>query len=83
MGERWAKAVASLFIREGVADTRLGTVSSGSEHPGCPEKTDACAAKNRRVPLPREEAVRRDLPRREAAADLANQLLKTRLQRIL
>ncbi|HEY7540581.1 MAG TPA: OmpA family protein [Methylomirabilota bacterium] len=49
MGERRATAVVSLLLKEGVAETRLWTVSYGSDRPVCPEKTDACAAKNRRV----------------------------------
>jgi peptidoglycan-associated lipoprotein len=49
MGERRAKAVVSLLLKDGVAETRLWTVSYGSDRPVCPEKTDACAAKNRRV----------------------------------
>jgi len=49
MGERRAKAVVSFLLKEGVPDTRLYTVSLGSDHPVCPEKTNACAAKNRRV----------------------------------
>jgi outer membrane protein OmpA-like peptidoglycan-associated protein len=32
-----------------VVDTRLWTVSYGSDRPVCEEKSDACAAKNRRV----------------------------------
>jgi outer membrane protein OmpA-like peptidoglycan-associated protein len=39
----------SLLLKEGVAETPLWTVSYGSDRPVCPEKTDACAAKNRRV----------------------------------
>src|SRR5215831_83220 len=49
MGERRAKAAVSVLLKEGVPDTRLYTVSLGSDHPVCAEKTDACAAKNRRV----------------------------------
>jgi peptidoglycan-associated lipoprotein len=49
MGERRAKAAANVLLKEGVADARLRTVSHGSDHPVCAEKTDACAAKNRRV----------------------------------
>ena len=49
MGERRAKAAVSFLLKEGVPDTRLWTVSHGSDRPVCPEKTDACAAKNRRV----------------------------------
>jgi peptidoglycan-associated lipoprotein len=49
MGDRRAKAAATFFLKEGVADTRLFTVSHGSDRPVCDEKTDACAARNRRV----------------------------------
>ena len=49
MGERRATAVVSLLLKEGVAETRLWTVSYGSDRPVCLEKTEACAAKNRRV----------------------------------
>jgi len=49
MGERRATAVVSLLLKEGVAETRLWTVSYGSDRPVCLEKTDACASKNRRV----------------------------------
>jgi peptidoglycan-associated lipoprotein len=49
MGERRAKAAVSVLLKAGVADVRLWTVSHGSDHPVCAEKTDACAAKNRRV----------------------------------
>jgi len=49
MGERRAKAVVNFLLKAGVADARLFTVSYGSERPVCSEKTDACAAKNRRV----------------------------------
>jgi len=49
IGERRAKAVVSFLLKEGVPDTRLWTISHGSDQPMCLEKTDACAAKNRRV----------------------------------
>jgi peptidoglycan-associated lipoprotein len=49
MSERRAKAAVSFLLKEGVPDTRLWTVSLGSDHPVCAEKTEACAAKNRRV----------------------------------
>ncbi len=49
MGERRAKAAASALVKEGVPGTRLWTVSYGSDRQVCAEKTDACAAKNRRV----------------------------------
>jgi peptidoglycan-associated lipoprotein len=59
MAERRAKAAASALVKDGVPGTRMWTVSHGSDRPVCAEKTDACAAKNRRVQLPLEEAVRR------------------------
>jgi peptidoglycan-associated lipoprotein len=49
MAERRAHAAVSFLVKEGVADTRLWTVSYGSDRPVCEEKSDACAAKNRRV----------------------------------
>jgi peptidoglycan-associated lipoprotein len=49
IAERRAKAAASFLTTMGVPDTRLWTVSYGSDRPVCVEKTDACAAKSRRV----------------------------------
>ena len=49
MAERRAHAAVSVLVKEGVADTRLWTVSYGSDRPVCEEKSDACAAKNRHV----------------------------------
>ncbi len=48
-GERRATAAANVLVKAGVPGTRLWTVSHGSERSVCAEKTDACAAKNRRV----------------------------------
>jgi peptidoglycan-associated lipoprotein len=48
-GEQRAMAAANALIKQGVPGTRMWTVSYGSERPVCAEKTDACAAKNRRV----------------------------------
>jgi peptidoglycan-associated lipoprotein len=48
-GELRATAAANALVKGGVPGTRLWTVSHGSERPVCAEKTDACAAKNRRV----------------------------------
>ena len=48
-GEQRAMAAASALVKQGVPGTRMWTVSYGSERPVCAEKTDACAAKNRRV----------------------------------
>jgi len=49
MGERRARAAASALVKGGVPGTRLWTVSYGSDRQVCAEKTEACAAKNRRV----------------------------------
>ncbi len=49
MGERRAKAAVDMLLKEGVSETRLWTVSHGSDRPVCTGKTDTCAAKNRRV----------------------------------
>ncbi len=49
LGKRRVKAAAGFLIKEGGLDTRLWTVSNGSDRPVCAEKTEACAAKNRRV----------------------------------
>jgi outer membrane protein OmpA-like peptidoglycan-associated protein len=48
-GERRAKAAASALVKQGAPGPRLWIVSYGSDRPVCAEKTDACAAKNRRV----------------------------------
>jgi peptidoglycan-associated lipoprotein len=48
-GEQRAMAAANALVKQGVPGTRMWTVSHGSERPVCTEKTDACAAKNRRV----------------------------------
>jgi len=48
-GEQRALAAANALIKQGVPGTRMWTVSYGSDRPVCAEKTDACAAKNRRV----------------------------------
>jgi peptidoglycan-associated lipoprotein len=48
-GERRARAAASALVQQGVPGPLLWIVSYGSDRPICAEKTDACAAKNRRV----------------------------------
>jgi peptidoglycan-associated lipoprotein len=49
IAELRAKAVASFLRAMNVPDARLWTVSYGSDRPMCTDKSDACAAKNRRV----------------------------------
>jgi peptidoglycan-associated lipoprotein len=51
IADRRAKAVAHFLLEEGVPNTRLFTISHGSERPVCLETTDSCAARNRRVHL--------------------------------
>jgi len=48
-GEQRAIAAANALVKQGVPGTRMWSVSHGWERPVCTEKTDACAAKNRRV----------------------------------
>lgn len=49
MAEGRAQAAGSFLVRAGIAETRVQTVSYGSDRPVCQEKSPACAAKNRRV----------------------------------
>jgi peptidoglycan-associated lipoprotein len=48
-GERRAKSAMAVLIKEGVPMARIQIVSVGANRPVCAEKTEACAAKNRRV----------------------------------
>jgi peptidoglycan-associated lipoprotein len=49
ISERRAKAAMKFLIKEGVPEARITIVGYGSERPVCPDKTESCAAKNRRV----------------------------------
>ena len=49
IAELRAKAAASFLRAMSVPAARLQTVSYGSDRPVCTDKSDACAAKNRRV----------------------------------
>jgi len=49
LAELRAKAAARFLMAMGVPETRLWTVSYGSDRLACTEKSDACAAKNRRA----------------------------------
>ena len=49
IGERRALAARDFLVKAGVSETRLQIVSHGSDRPVCPQKTEACAARNRRV----------------------------------
>jgi len=44
-----AKAAASFLATMGLPDARLWTVSHGSDRPVCTDRSEACAARNRRV----------------------------------
>ena len=48
-GERRATAAKEFLVKAGISETRIKTISYGSDRPVCPQKTEACAAKNRRV----------------------------------
>jgi peptidoglycan-associated lipoprotein len=48
-GERRAKAAMDFLTKAGVSASRIQIVSYGSDRPVCSEKTEACAAKSRRV----------------------------------
>jgi peptidoglycan-associated lipoprotein len=49
IGERRAQAARDFLVKAGVSETRIQIVSHGSDRPVCPERTAACAARNRRV----------------------------------
>jgi len=49
LAELRAKAAARFLMAMGVPESRLLTVSFGSDRPVCKDRSDACAAKNRRV----------------------------------
>jgi peptidoglycan-associated lipoprotein len=49
LAELRAKAAARFLMAMGVPETRLGTIPYGAKRPVCTDRSDACAAKNRRV----------------------------------
>jgi peptidoglycan-associated lipoprotein len=49
VGERRAQAARDFLVKAGVSETRIQIVSQGSDRPVCPQKTEACAARNRRI----------------------------------
>jgi len=49
IAELRAKATASFLASMGVPDSRLWTVSYGSDRPVCTDRSEECAARNRRV----------------------------------
>lgn len=49
LGQKRAKAVRDYYVRLGVPENSVGTISYGEEKPVCMEETDACWLKNRRA----------------------------------
>ncbi len=47
LGEERAKSVRNVLLANGVADTRVNTVSFGEERPVCTRSGEACWAQNR------------------------------------
>ena len=49
LGQKRAKAVRDYYVRLGVPEGAIGTISYGMENPVCSEETDACWLRNRRA----------------------------------
>ncbi len=49
LGQKRAKAVRDYYVRLGVPESAMGTISYGEEKPLCAEQTDACWLQNRRA----------------------------------
>jgi peptidoglycan-associated lipoprotein len=49
VSEKRAASAKDYLLKAGINEARIQTVSYGSDRPVCPQKTEACAAKNRRV----------------------------------
>ena len=49
LGDRRANAVKQYFVSQGIAESRLFTVSYGEERPVCSAQTEDCYAMNRRA----------------------------------
>jgi len=49
LGQKRAKAVRDYYVRLGVPESAVGTISYGEEKPLCTEATDACWLQNRRA----------------------------------
>jgi len=49
LGERRARAAMDFLVKAGVSETRIQMVSYGSDRPLCPQRTETCAARNRRA----------------------------------
>jgi len=49
LGQKRAKQVRDYYIRLGVAQSVIGTISYGEENPVCSDETEACWTQNRRA----------------------------------
>jgi peptidoglycan-associated lipoprotein len=49
LGDRRANAVKEYLLSQGIAASRMSTVSYGEERPVCREATEECYAQNRRA----------------------------------
>lgn len=49
LGQKRAKAVRDYYVRLGVPESVMGTISYGEEKPLCAERTDPCQLRNRRA----------------------------------
>jgi len=49
LGQKRAKSVRDYYVRLGVPESSIGTISYGEEKPLCTEATDACWLQNRRA----------------------------------
>jgi peptidoglycan-associated lipoprotein len=49
LGQKRAKAVRDYYVRLGVPESSIGTISYGEEKPLCSDATDACWLSNRRA----------------------------------
>ena len=49
LGQKRAKSVRDYYVRLGVPESVMGTISYGEEKPVCSEATDACWLQNRRA----------------------------------
>ena len=49
LGQKRAKSVRDYYVRLGVPESAMGTISYGEEVPLCNEQTDACWSQNRRA----------------------------------
>ena len=49
LGQKRAKSVRDYYVRLGVPESVMGTISYGEEKPSCTEQTDPCRLQNRRA----------------------------------